>query len=175
MQKGDPLHGYLSSVRQLTGAASASLLLIPGTESIDSALLLHDGDAPPAPELEDIETAQILLPEIVNTSDPNLGKAPGNLVHCYQSADEHACLLRLFTAPVEAALKVAPGNEHQEERRGDNQIISDTGSTESVWIGLAYAGKPPAELADKLQQLEERLEAVGGPWTPGRIPTWELE
>jgi len=26
---------------------------------------------------------------------------------------------------------------------------------------------------EDLTQLEEELEAAGGPWTPGRLPTWE--
>ncbi|MCZ6682588.1 MAG: glycosyl hydrolase, partial [Planctomycetota bacterium] len=30
-------------------------------------------------------------------------------------------------------------------------------------------------LADDLEKLEAKLEAAGAPWTPGRIPQWEME
>ncbi len=30
-------------------------------------------------------------------------------------------------------------------------------------------------LADDLEKLEAKLEAAGAPWTPGRIPLWEME
>ncbi len=30
-------------------------------------------------------------------------------------------------------------------------------------------------LRDDLSDLEEKLEAAGGPWTPGRLPNWEME
>ena len=31
------------------------------------------------------------------------------------------------------------------------------------------------DLMSDLLALEEKIEAAGAPWTPGRIPTWEPE
>ena len=63
-----------------------------------------------------------------------------------------------------------------------SQWYTTSGPTQTEQDAYRYAGtefadalKEVRQLADKLQQLEERLEAAGGPWTPGRIPTWELE
>ena len=30
-------------------------------------------------------------------------------------------------------------------------------------------------ILEDLVSLEEKLEAAGAPWTPGRIPTWKME
>ncbi|UCC32535.1 MAG: hypothetical protein JSU86_09675 [Phycisphaerales bacterium] len=46
-----------------------------------------------------------------------------------------------------------------------------------------YAGTEFTELLAELRKLieedltglEEKLEAAGAPWTPGRIPNWEME
>ena len=46
-----------------------------------------------------------------------------------------------------------------------------------TWAGEAFA-EALAKLknvAARLDTLETTLEASGGPWTPGRIPEWELE
>ncbi len=32
-----------------------------------------------------------------------------------------------------------------------------------------------ALIRDDLTGLEKKLEAAGAPWTPGRIPDWEME
>jgi hypothetical protein len=32
-----------------------------------------------------------------------------------------------------------------------------------------------ALIEQDLRQLEDRLEAAGAPWTPGRVPQWEME
>jgi len=45
------------------------------------------------------------------------------------------------------------------------------------WAGEAFAEalSKLKTLAAALDTLEVTLEASGGPWTPGRIPEWEIE
>ena len=45
-----------------------------------------------------------------------------------------------------------------------------------MFMGLAVdAGEKLEKIEKDLKQLEDKLEAAGAPWTPGRIPDWEIE
>ena len=55
-----------------------------------------------------------------------------------------------------------------------------TGTSEAAYAAAAAAFEPVLEelrrlIEDDLGALEADLEAVGGPWTPGRVPTWRPE
>ncbi len=65
----------------------------------------------------------------------------------------------------------------------DSQWYATTPPTQTQRDEYRYAGEEftgvLAELRSliegRLQQLENNLEAAGAPWTPGRLPTWQME
>lgn len=63
-----------------------------------------------------------------------------------------------------------------------SQWNATSAPTQTEQDAYRYAGTAFAEalgelraLADDLGKLEAKLEAAGAPWTPGRIPEWEME
>ncbi|MEE8277609.1 MAG: hypothetical protein V3R89_02680 [Thermoanaerobaculia bacterium] len=60
---------------------------------------------------------------------------------------------------------------------------STSAPTQTHRDAYAIAGEAFAEVLEEvrslieedLARLEERLEAAGGPWTPGRVPRWQME
>ena len=65
----------------------------------------------------------------------------------------------------------------------ENQLHVTSPPTQTQRDAYRYAGTEFTELLvelrtliqDDLTRLEERLEAAGAPWTPGRIPNWKME
>ncbi len=64
-----------------------------------------------------------------------------------------------------------------------NQWQTTSAPTQTQRVAYQHAGTEFAEVLAELRtlmemdlvQLEAKLEAAGAPWTPGRIPTWEME
>ena len=55
-----------------------------------------------------------------------------------------------------------------------------TGTNQAAYAAAATAFTPVLEdlrrlIEDDLRALEDDLEAAGGPWTPGRVPSWQPE
>lgn len=75
-----------------------------------------------------------------------------------------------------------PSISERVENAVSSQWMATSAPTQTERDAYQYAGtefaKALAELRDvmeKLVALESQIEAAGAPWTPGRIPTWELE
>ena len=64
-----------------------------------------------------------------------------------------------------------------------SQWYTTSAPTQTQRDAYRHAGEEFTDLLAKLRalieqdlaRLEERLEAAGAPWTPGRIPDWEIE
>ena len=49
------LRSYVQGIRRLSGAECASLFIPAPMSRLARPVLIHDGEAPPVPELEDLE------------------------------------------------------------------------------------------------------------------------
>jgi hypothetical protein len=64
-----------------------------------------------------------------------------------------------------------------------NQQRVTSPPTQTQQDAYRFAGEEFREVLAELRQLiekdltelEGKLEAAGAPWTPGRVPTWEME
>ena len=64
-----------------------------------------------------------------------------------------------------------------------NQMSTTSPPTETQRTAYLQAGAAFADVLEELRTLmledlvavEQQLEAAGAPWTPGRVPTWEIE
>ena len=65
------LRSYVQGIRRLSGAECASLFIPEPMSRLARPLLIHDGEAPPVPELEDLESAEAFANHIAETSAGN--------------------------------------------------------------------------------------------------------
>lgn len=79
-------------------------------------------------------------------------------------------------------LPSAPSIDERVEQIAGDQWYATSAPTQTQRDGYRYAGEAFAKtlrelhlVVDELVQVEAKLEAAGAPWTPGRIPTWEIE
>ena len=76
-----------------------------------------------------------------------------------------------------------PSIKERIEQVRSNQWRTTSAPTETQREAYRHAATEFAEvlaglrtlIETDLAQLEDKLEAAGAPWTPGRVPTWELE
>jgi diguanylate cyclase (GGDEF)-like protein len=134
MQPSEAIQSYLGVLRRLSGAQSISLFLPAGGRSAASRpLLLHDGTAPPAPELLSIEATGDL------TSDEETGRDAGveSRPRVVPSRDPACRLLRLPPAELPARGNGAPIAlaRRRTDRAGQRH--------RPIWVGLRFAGEPP--------------------------------
>ena len=78
---------------------------------------------------------------------------------------------------------VPPSVNQRVQQVVSNQWRTTSAPTQTQREAYRYAGLEFTELLGELRvliekdlkQLEDKLEAAGAPWTPGRIPDWEIE
>ena len=181
MQSLDHLKNYLISVTQLTGAASVSLLISSESDDDSGPVLLHHGESPFVPELEDGKVTEIPLSKSDSIMQRAQAKHPAYL-RSIASADENALLVRLFTEQVEAVLLSDAGHSKGMSRRTDIPQSSNLTGDKAVWLGLHFSNKPPPQLLEALQLSAKTTtticttEADGLPWSLayGFYTTWHL-
>ncbi|MDJ0808422.1 MAG: sigma 54-interacting transcriptional regulator [Gammaproteobacteria bacterium] len=160
MQMVDPLLSYLRSVKYLTDATNASLLVFPRANSQDVGVTLHDGEQPAALELENLQKAEKLLLERLEAGRLLCGSHPSAFLHCYASADPGAMLIRLSISAVTAAMQA--GASRKENRPQAEPVLhaADILLDGSVWLGLQFANELPNEVLDKLRERSEEGQST---------------
>ena len=151
MQPTDQLLTYLKSVSRLTGAANVSLLLYPMAEADASAMLLHDGEMMPVPELESLQAAERFLNDTFDAIDHTRQSGDEILVQCHPSSDKSCRILRLSTQSVAATLHAEHFKGASDARRNNQQNSLADADSESLWLGLRYANEVPSDLLDELE------------------------
>ena len=76
-----------------------------------------------------------------------------------------------------------PSIRSRVERIVGGQWTSSSAPTQTNRDAYAIAGEAFARVLEELRTLveddlaglEDRLEAAGAPWTPGRVPRWQME
>jgi len=156
IRSSELLRSYLHGILRLTDAASASLYVPPSLTGA-SAILLHDGDARPVPELEGLTPAQELhdkSDQAIETSAPlELGFArevPSRSAECV-----------LVRVPARDILR-ATDEASPKRRKGDRR----SGAPESVpivWLGLRMKNavlEPSSDSAVHHPPRATRLEST---------------
>ncbi len=109
---------------EASGARRASLYVPLAEEYRSEAVLIHEGHAPAAPELDDLARAR-RLPERTDH-----GEAP--------SSDPNARLFRIL-----ATEPIRPGREPgRSRRRGDRSTPVGVEAQEPAWLALRFEGQP---------------------------------
>jgi len=138
---------FLAEVRQLTGAATASLLVAPTGQERNSPLLITEGNIDPIPELQATDSG---LPAIAALGlDPK--QENGHALQVYQSEVADGCVLRIATGgrmPWLGKQERPP----EQERRKDPDAELEPAASAAVWIGLRYGLAPPCP---ELEQLRD--------------------
>ena len=129
----DPLREFLTAVRAASGARLASLFIPVSAGAAGQPLLLHVGDAEPAPEFASVDRAEAF---VAAHADPSDGDAAGALALSL-AADGDTCFVRLMPAPPRAA---QPATEAPTDRRHGEPAGSAAEAEDRVmWVALRYA------------------------------------
>lgn len=150
MESSELLHFYLRGLRRLTGAESLALFIPAPPDADLQDLLIVEGDAPPLPEMESIESAQRFCNGL--SEAPDYGAPPS-----VDSATPGGRLLALPRLPAAWSDLLRPrladrGGSGAARRRHD---LREPGLAERAWIGLRLGEENPRA---------ERLLSEGGPW-----------
>lgn len=151
MESSELLHFYLRGLRRLTGAESLSLFVPAPADGGSTPLLVMEGEAPPLPELESLDSAREFcrrLSRARRTGDSAV----------VESAEPGGRLLALPRLPAAwsdllkpphggAATNGVAGRRRHDEREPSLE--------ERAWIGLRLGEESP---------WVERLLSEGGPW-----------
>jgi diguanylate cyclase (GGDEF)-like protein len=148
MPATEALRSYLLSVRQITGADTASLLLCSASEQ-HASTALHEGTLPPVAELADENTLWSLTTGTVLHENDTAVAADRPIFNFLQSGTEDGYLIGmsifLFQALMTRKRETAAGFE----RRKSAANPADSTGDWVVWIGLRYSSEsPPPFLAN---------------------------
>jgi hypothetical protein len=164
IRSSELLRSYLHGILRLTDAESASLYVPPSLTGA-TAILLHDGEAAPVPELDSPASAQALHDQVgpaVETASPHaLGAA------CEVPSQAPECVL--VRVPARDILRAA--DETSPRRRKADRREGTPESVPVVWLGLRMktalrasgdpaVHHPPA--ATRLESTWAWLLAFGG-------------
>ena len=175
------LHNYLLSVREITGAGTASLSLCSIAEQ-HASTVLHAGTLPPIPELDAGNTVLNLAAATVLQDNDNAVTAEQPVFHYRQSSADDGYLLGIcisgFRALMSGKQDAATGLERRKSATGPAAAAQDW----MVWIGLSYSKGCRPHFLEKLPGSIKRFtdtpsgsEVDGLSWTLalGAYLVWE--
>ena len=161
MRSRQALENYLLSVRCLTGADTASLLLSSGAGQRRD-FVLHEGDLPPVPELESEELAAQLLVPGVNSEVGDQRPAVRPLLHFQRSNAGSGYLLGLDIARIQAVIAETRPTASGQTSRSPAMPSAGSGQ-ELLWVGLRYHGGSQAPfIADAFKRAQAFVCEVPG-------------
>ncbi|MFQ5791564.1 MAG: diguanylate cyclase domain-containing protein, partial [Acidobacteriota bacterium] len=133
------LRAYTRAMRRLTGAGSVSLFVPASTSGLSNAILIHDGEVPPVPELVDVDTAH----QFFRTVEPRLVEKKGESLFsdAVPSTSPEGTLIRVPTIHsilVLTCVHEAAGAERSMARRKTDRGPDYPSPTPPAWIGLRF-------------------------------------
>jgi diguanylate cyclase (GGDEF)-like protein len=134
----DPLREFLSAIRAASGADLASLFIPPYASGAGQPLLMHSGDAEPAPEFASIDQANTF----VAARERLTARDAKGAVALSLAADGDTCFVRLMlTLSLAAEPAAEPANDRRRDESPGNGV---RGEERAMWIALRYApgGRP---------------------------------
>ena len=163
----EALRNYILSVRQITGADTASLLLCSASEQ-HASTVLHEGPLPSVPELADENSVRNLLSATTRHEKDTAAAADRPIFNFLQSSNEDGYLIgmsiSLFQALMTARQETAAGLE----RRKSTTRPADSPGDWMIWIGLCYSSTPPPPFLENIPDITESVTDR----TPGSAPDW---
>jgi diguanylate cyclase (GGDEF)-like protein len=148
------LRSYLLSVRRITGAETASLLLCSASEQHASSVL-HEGTQAPVPELE-TESIDLSLAAGVRQHETSNGAASDwPVFHCQQSSADGGYLLGMSISRFQALIARRQESTAGFERRKSAVVPADSTEDWVVWIGLRYSRESRPPFLASLPRLTE--------------------
>ncbi|MEZ5331642.1 MAG: sigma 54-interacting transcriptional regulator [Thermoanaerobaculia bacterium] len=151
MESSELLHFYLQGLRSLTGADSLSLFVPAPADAGARPLLVVEGEGPPLPEMESIESAQRFCSGLPKSAAHD--GAPS-----VASAEARGRLIALPRLPAAWSDLLRPSSRPRRENGGAARRRHDRREPpldERAWIGIRLGSETP---------WAERLLAEGGPW-----------
>jgi diguanylate cyclase (GGDEF)-like protein len=134
------LRSYVQGIRRLSGADCASLFIPAPMSRLARPLLLHDGDAPPVPELEDLESAEEFANRMAQASAATGDQESSGIPSMVVSQADDSGLVPLPSVEPPWTLGALFGEEGN--RRRTDALDSRSGIPLGAWIGLRFsAGK----------------------------------
>jgi len=131
------LCSYVQGIRRLSGAECASLFIPAPMSRLARPLLIHDGEAPPVPELEDLESAEAFANHIAKASAGNGDEESSGIPSLVMSEAADSGLVPLPSVEPPLTLGALFGDEGN-RRRTDAQE-GKGGPLLGAWIGLRFA------------------------------------
>ena len=131
------LRSYVQGIRRLSGAECASLFIPEPMSRLARPLLIHDGEAPPVPELEDLESAEAFANHIAKTSAGNGDEESSGIPSLIISEAADSGLVPLPSVEPPLTLGALFGDEGQ--RRRSDAREGKGGPLLGAWIGLRFA------------------------------------
>ena len=138
MRSKQALQNYLLSLRRLTGADTASLVLCSGAGQRPD-FILHEGGLPPVPELESEALAARLVIGGISSEAEHKRPATQPLLHFQRSSIDTGYLLGLDIARIQAVIAETQSTVSDQSRK-PVAIATDTSGQETLWVGLRYDG-----------------------------------
>ncbi len=131
------LRSYVQGIRRLSGADCASLFIPAPMSRLARPLLIHDGEAPPVPELEDLESAEEFTNRMAKASSGNGDEESSGIPSLVPSEAPDSGLVPLPSVEPPWTLGALFGDEGT-RRRTDIQE-SRGGLPLGAWIGLRFS------------------------------------
>jgi len=157
IEASELLRSYVRILRRLSGADGLSLFVPASASGSAPAILIHDGEGAPLPELRDLETAAAAVQALIGGAS-----LPSGPSWARPSADEDGALVPLPSAPFAA---VWPEESRPRSNRGRrrNDPAADARRPPAAWLGLRFpSGAGP--LADRLPPRGPAEGAAGWWW-----------
>ena len=161
------LHSYLLSVREITGADTASLLLCSIAEQHTSPVL-HEGTLSPVPELDAVNTILDLAAATALQDNDQAATSQRPVFHYLQSSADGGYLIGISISGFQALMSGKQDAAAGLERRKSATSPADAAQDWMIWIGLSYSRDCRPAFLEKLPQTITSF--TGEP--PESVPEW---
>jgi len=131
------LRSYVQGIRRLSGAECASLFIPAPMSRLARPVLIHDGEAPPVPELEDLESAEAFANDMARASSDSEEEENSGIPSLVISQAADSGIVPLPSVEPPWTLGALFGDEGN-RRRTDAQD-SKGSILLGAWIGLRFA------------------------------------
>ena len=156
------LTSYLLTVRRLTGADTASLVMCASSRP---CLVMHQGPSAPVPELETETLAAEFTTRMLHQRQGQQTAGSAQPLSVHSSRGDCGYLVGLDVVRMQAALAEDRAQTLPNKRRRPAGSTPDSAEQSMVWLGLHYAGRPtPSFLAADFKRLNAfNAETPAGP------------
>ncbi len=159
------LRSYIRAIARLSEAQSVSLFVPSSSRSVTNAILIHEGQAPPVPELQDLDQAF----RFCEAAYEEINKEKDKIEFALQlpSGSPDSILIRLPTVQSLLLLSAVSGQStpHKGRRRTDAEDVS-WDPAPAAWVGIRFRdGVRSRERTDHERLVPEKPENAQAWWS----------